>query len=192
MPGYITKGYILKKLDEAFADTADNGKRERFLTGISAKDATNKWKHSLVEVAKAVLPLRPQDEAHLKNHWFNVYSGWWPTQQPIEIVLRHGLIQAITLAGDGKDSFNKKVTPMSCYWVCGVPQFQVISLCTKKQVTVQIMTPEPPVSDRIPHDYVNTPNLEDIFTVRHRSRGPGEVQVSLDEDYVEFVRPKSE
>jgi hypothetical protein len=189
MPGYITKGYILKKLDEALADKTQAGKRERFLTGISAKDATNKWKHTLVEVAKPLLPLREQDVEHLEKHWFGHY-GWWPTQQPVEIVLRHGLIQAINLAGTSSDGDHQK--DISCYWVCGVSDFQVISLVTDVQVTVQILTPAPPISDRIPDDFADMKNLEDIYTVRHRSRGPGEVQVSLDEDFVEFVRPKTE
>lgn len=183
MPGYIVKGTILRKLD-LLLNTP--GRRAQFLQRISAKTTgTNPvWQEKLIDVAANMLPLTDDERKHLEKHWFGEY-GWWPKQQPIDIVLRLGLIQAIGLATPpvGNPAL------MDCYWICEVPDVQLTSLVAPGVVTVLIFTPGVPHSDRMPEDYAGVTDKDEIYTVRHRSRGPGEHQVQPDQEYCEFVQP---
>lgn len=179
MPGYIVKGDIFKRLDHLLADST---KRKKFLQRLGKKKPNGKWNEEVVDILAAMLPLSAKEAKHIEDDWFGEYDGWWPRQQPADIICRLGMIQAIGLAAN-----NKK---MDCYWVCGIPDFQFTSLVSDKQVTVLVFTPDVPVSDRMPEDYEGSTELDPIFTVRHRSRGPGEKEVKPDAEWCEFVQPR--
>jgi hypothetical protein len=181
MPGHVAKGEILRKLDQVLNDAQ---KRAQFLARIRAKRPDGSWNEELVEVASNMLPLTPAEKKHLVGHWFDEYGGWWPRQQPTDIVLRLGLIQAIGLA-----TRTPPAARFDCYWVCGVDAFELVSCVAPGQVTLLIFTPNAPVSDQLPEDFAHSTQREEIYTVRHRSRGPGEFQVQPDEEFCEFVQP---
>jgi hypothetical protein len=187
MPGHVGKGTIVHKLDAAVNDTALGGRREQLLKRLRARNPDGSWMETLTVIGQSVLSLIPKEVRHLSDHWFNTGSGWWLPHQPIEILVRHGLIQGIELAN--KPDAAGKPRRMDCYWVCGLPHVNVTSCVSPTQVTWLLMTPGPPTSDRIPEDYAGITQREEIYTARHRGRGPGEYQVKLDEDYVEFVQP---
>ena len=179
MPGYVGKGDIFKKLDDLLANST---KRATFLQRLSKKKPNGKWDEEFVDVLASMLGLSANEKKHIEDHWFGEYDGWWPRQQPADIIGRLGLIQAIGLAPG-----NKKI---DCYWVCGADDFQFVSLVSDPQVTVLVFTPYAPASDRMPEDYENSTEVEPIYTVRHRSRGPGENQVQPDQEFCEFVQPR--
>ena len=49
------------------------------------------------------------------------------------------------------------------------------------------MTPPLPVSDRLPESFEGWTALDPIYTARPTKRGPGENELKLPENYVEFV-----
>jgi hypothetical protein len=158
--------------------------REQIYERIQKRLPNKQWAEPLLEIAVDLLQLSPEEEKHLQDDWFNEYRSWWPTQQPVEIVLRHGLIQAISVAN--KDG---ALLPFDCYWLCGPPSVQVTACASAQQVTLLVITPPAPASDRLPEDFEGHTEVEEIYTARHRGRGPGEKQVHLDEDWIEFVQP---
>lgn len=185
MPGFVAKGSIFAKLDAVLADPT---KRQQLLNRLSRKKPNGKWDEEFLDVFAGMLNLSSAEKDHIEEHWFGTgYEAWWPRLQPADIVCRLGLIQSIGLAA--------KTTPaakMDVYWVCGVDDFVVTSLVGPGQVTLLVFTPFSPTPEQMPGHYTN--QLEEIYSVRHKSLGPGEFQVQPDEDYCEFVqlyRPKS-
>ncbi|MFI5316447.1 MAG: hypothetical protein ACHQ6T_12160 [Myxococcota bacterium] len=181
MPGYVGKGDILRKLDAVLNDAT---KRGQALTRLRAKKPDGSWNEEVIDIAASLLPLTPDERQHLADHWFDEYKGWWPRQQPVDIILRLGLIQAIGLA-----TRTPSVARFDCYWVCGIEDFQLVSCVAPGQVTVMILTPLAPVSDQLPEDFAHSTQREEIYAVRHRSRGPGEYQTQADEEFCEYVQP---
>jgi len=181
IPGHVAKGEILRKLDEVLNDAA---RRAQFLARIRAKKPDGSWSEGLVEVAASALPLTPAERTHLAEDWFDECGSWWPRFQPTDVVLRLGLIQAIGLA-----TRSAPAARLDCYWVCGVEAFELVSCVAPTQVTVLIFTPSAPVSERLRRDFTHSAQRVEIYTVRRRSRGPGEFQVQADEEFCEFVQP---
>ena len=178
MPGYVGKGEIFKRLDDLLANSA---KRATFLQRLGAKKPNGKWNEDVVDILADMLPLSAKEKKHIEEDWFGEYDTWWPRQQPADIICRLGMIQAIGLAAGKK---------IDTYWVCGVNDFTFSSLVSDQQVTVLVLTPFAPVSDQMPEDFEGSTDLDPIFTVRHKSLGPGEKQVQADQDFCEFVQPK--
>jgi hypothetical protein len=179
MPGFVGKGPIFAKLDALLADPA---KRQTFLTRISKKKPNGKWDEELLDAVAAMLPLSNAEKDHIEEHWFGTgYEAWWPRLQPAQIICRLGLIQAIQLAAK-----TNPAAPIATYWVCGVNDFQLVSLVAPSgAVTVLIFTPVSPVPDQMPGAF--TAGLEEIYTVRHKSLGPGE-KLLVDDDFCEVVQ----
>ncbi len=184
MPGFVGKGPIFAKLDALLADSA---KRATFLTRISKKKPNGKWDEEFLDVFAAMLNLSSAEKDHIDEHWFGTgYEAWWPKLQPGQIICRLGLIQAIGLAAQ-----TTPAAKMDIYWVCGVNDFQFATMVGPGQVTGIVFTPFAPVSDQMPGTY--TGNLEQIYTVRHKSLGPGEKFLGED-DFCEMAQlyvPKS-
>jgi hypothetical protein len=180
MPGFAGKGPIFGKIDKLLADAT---KRASFLARISKKKPNGKWDEDFLDVLADMLPLGTPDKDHIEEHWFGAgYEAWWPRLQPADIICRLGLIQAIGLAAGGK---------MDIYWVCGANDFQFSTLVGPGQVTMLVFTPFAPVPDQMPGTFTNT--LEQIYTVRHKSLGPGE-KLLAEEEFCESVQlyvPKS-
>jgi hypothetical protein len=184
MAGPILKGGFMRKLDLALNDTA---KREQFRSRLAEKRGDGSWNEGVLEIAADVMGLSSVEQDHVQRHWFDPLKSWWPRHQPIDVVVRLGVIQLIELANErGPDGRTRSV---DCYWITGVDTVQLSALVSATQVTGILITPSRPFSDRVAEDYVGATEREPIYTVRHRSRGPGEHQIRLDEEFCEFVQP---
>jgi hypothetical protein len=192
MPGLVTKGYVIRKIDAVMNDLSPGGGREEFLRRLKHRRPDRSFSETLLEILSdgALFDLRPADKRHLREHWFKRDDGYWPRLQPIDIVIRHGLIQAMELA-DAPPQGGARL-PTDLYWVCAGGTIEVSSCVGPAQVTALVMTPPPPVPDRLPELFVGWSNLDPIYTARPTQRGPGEHEVKLPEDFVEFVQPKAE
>jgi hypothetical protein len=78
------------------------------------------------------------EKAHATDHWF---QQWWKKHQPIEPILRRGLLEAFTLC-DSHDC------PLDSYWVCAGDQLEVAVTRREEQnavvhVNLLILTPPP-------------------------------------------------
>jgi hypothetical protein len=184
MAGPILKGAFMRKLDLALNDPV---RREQFRSRLAERRPDGTWAESVLEVATELMGLSSFEQDHVQRHWFDPFKSWWPLHQPIDIVVRLGVIQLIELANErGPDGRTRNV---DCYWIAGVDAVQLSALVSPTQVTGILMTPGRPLSDRIPGDFAGATEREPIYTVRHRSRGPGEHQLRLDEEFCEFVQP---
>ncbi len=189
MPGHVSKGTILAKLDEVLAKPADQ-RRAELLRRLQERNPDRTWAEPLVEILADILVLDRGEVDHLRNHWFDERKGWWSTQQPVEIILRLGLTRVIQLADAVIGSHHgTDPRPVDCYWMCGTRDVSVTACVSDLQVTAIVLTPMPPVSDRIPADYTGVTQTEPIYTTRQQSRGPGELEVGLPQDWVEFIQP---
>jgi hypothetical protein len=164
MPGrppreYIAKGAVHQKIDPLVNDTNDPKRREALLTAL--KDSSRDYVQILVEHAGVTAA----EAAVLRRTWYNP-NGWWPDHQPIEPIVRQGLIKSIELAME-------RSLPIDSYWVCGGDQVQVIVTCSNYQVTRLILTP--PIS---PETAPATPGpIEPIWVVKQGPAGKGEIAI---------------
>jgi len=161
--------------------------REKFLDRFKAKNADGTWKETVLDIITEMLPLDAEERAHVKPDFFDPYKSWWPTQQPVDIVVRLGMIQAIELVSQaGAEGAGRRI---DCYWMNGFEHVHLTCCLSPAQVTVILFTPGIPFSDHIPASFAGSAEAEPIYTVRHRSRGPGELQVKPDEEFCEVVQP---
>jgi hypothetical protein len=125
----IAKGRLLRLVDQNLqAPTAD------FLDELTRGDA-------MVDLGLAKQILQPGQEGHVNDEVFGDATNpkaWWPTADEKEKIVRAGFIRAITVALG-----HAPPVPVECYWVCGVPQFEIIVADCQKQVNVFLLTPEP-------------------------------------------------
>ena len=184
MVGNVSKGSFMRKLDILLNASAT---REKFLDRFRAKNSDGTWKEAVLDVAADMMPLGAEERSHIAAHWFSPFQSWWPKQQPVDIIVRLGVIQAIELVKyPGADVRGRL---MDCYWVSGADDVRITALLSPAQVTVVLFTPEIPFSDRIPANFGGSAEAEPIFTVRHASRGPGELVVKPVEEFCEVVQP---
>ncbi len=182
--GYVAKGSFMRKLDITLNVLAT---REKFLDRFKAKNPDGKWKESVLDITTEMLPLNADERNHVARHWFDPYQSWWPKQQPVDIIVRLGMIQAIGLLSQpGADIRGRRI---DCYWMNGVEDVRLTACISPAQVTVILFTPAIPFSDHLPENFAGSAEAEPIYTVRHSSRGPGELQVSPDVEFCEMVQP---
>jgi hypothetical protein len=75
---------------------------------------------------------------YLKSCWFDEKSGWWPSFQPIAPIYAEGLLTALNASLQ-----STRVLPFDSYWIIGHGQVEILSLISKRQVTLLIATPPP-------------------------------------------------
>jgi hypothetical protein len=189
MPGIVSKGRILRALDAVLENRT---KRAEFHTRLTSKEPSGAFSETLIEIVSDsnLFDLSQREIKHLQEDWFALKGSYWPRHQPTEIVVRLGLAQAIDIAR--RPEPNHEDRPIDFFWVCTGDAIKVTACGGPAQITVMLLTPPPPVSDRIPRTFEGWTKKEKIFTARPRSRGPGEHQTSVDQDYVEFVQPLRE
>src|SRR2546425_7541706 len=141
MPGYISKGCILENLDKA----CNGPDRDAFYKAL------NDESQPLFEIWKTFGVLEQQwQKDHLSQHWFNK-DGWWkdlPGIQPVEPIMRRGLIKALDLANK-PPQFDPSIQikgplPVDNYWICGGRRFQMVMSVNERQVILIILSPEQP------------------------------------------------
>ena len=179
MPGYVGKGPIFSALDGVLNNSAS---RQQMLNRITARTG-NSWTEEFIDVFAAMLNLSQPQKDHINEHWFgsSYDEAWWPRALPVDIICRLGLAAAIRLANQANPNLK-----MDTYWVCGVDDVQLVSLVGPGVLTLLMFTPYAPASDLMPGQY--TANREQIYTVRHKSMGPGELPFANDVEWVEFAQ----
>ena len=122
--------------------------------------------------------ISPTDPAYtfLSTYWFNTKTGWWLPEQPIEGVVRHGMIRALELVRDAH-------LPLDIYHMCTGPHVKFIVCASNFQITAILLTPLPPTPM-----YVGPfPDQEPIWIAEHSSIEPGADDFSTPGSKAEFV-----
>lgn len=91
------------------------------------------------------LPANDPGVLHLKDDWFDTTTGWWLPHQPIDPVIRQGLIEACELSIADKEG-----RPIDCYWICAAgaaEPFEVWIGDRYHHLAVMISTAPPPPSN---------------------------------------------
>lgn len=78
---------------------------------------------------------------HLDDHWFDPYTGWWASQQPIDPIIRQGLIEVCDLVIHASQENPPRVLPIDTYWICAEGPVEVWICMPKTHLTVHIVTP---------------------------------------------------
>lgn len=152
--------YVLR---QAFLD-ALNDEAQDYVDILSNDDA--QWKQPYRKIFDTLPKVSEGQAEYLRNFWYNTRTGWWHDRQPIQPIIRQGLIKAIELAMERK-------LPLDSYWVTmgDIPQagqyFHVIITCSPQQVTRLILTPlsDPPDQDHL----ARLTQPADIWVVKRRS-----------------------
>lgn len=139
MPEGIAKGIVLQKLDDRYRVLPTNDPvyvqyiQGQFQKRLAALKALPPYPAgNLATYAERAGVLTPQQAWHMRAHWFNDPDGngsndpdgpgWWKAIQPIEPILREGLITAIEVALCDFNTFppppRLRPLPIVFYWVC--------------------------------------------------------------------------
>jgi hypothetical protein len=132
--GPVTKRPPIDMLDAQFGGTADNF-MPHYEMALQRLGAGAQPPASLADLAAA--RVGQADADHFAQDWL---QSWWPQAQPIEPILRQGLIEAIQQGQAAR-------IPMSALWVVAAAsdEFEVVISTSPQQVTLLIITPPPPV-----------------------------------------------
>jgi hypothetical protein len=203
MPEMLSKGDIFAKLDERYKNVPidDLKARLKALQDLPPYPKGNIATFGETGVQRSGA-LTPADAQHIRAHWFNDPAGdgsndphgpgWWRGDlQPVEPIIRQGLITAIDAALNDYDqdppAERQNPLPIVFYWVChaGHPHravhaadsndaIEVAVSWSDQQVTCIIHTPDPTTDPKHPHPAVNDPRLtgtEPIFVVKRPNLG---------------------
>ena len=179
MPDIISKGPLLKKLEDRYKDP------DKLRLGLEALRKLPVWPAgNLADLGKDRGASNQKEADHLSSDWF---KDWWPNAQPVEPIVRKGLITAMEVAirdpDDTKD--RNEPLPIDVYWVChpghsgtspeqssAAPpsspddRVEVTVSWSDKQVTLIIHTPEPPPRPGRPVPPLNVD--EPIYIVKRK------------------------
>jgi hypothetical protein len=156
----------MQKIDEV----ANGPLRQAFLNVLRTPgDYGENWVQFLVTHG-----LEQARADYVLEYWFNQPQppdneqyGYWQAYQPIEPIIRQGLIEAIDLA---------RHLPIDSYWFNGAETVEVYLTRSPQQVTRITATPPSPAPIR---PLTQLPHLADILVVKHPLR---EVEVRRDAD----------
>lgn len=144
MPAMISKPMLLTKIQEHVNSDI----------GTIAPRVKQKLEQStLIEVIENAsnLAFTNKEKKHLIEDWF---GSWWPMHQPVDPIVRFGLVKALELV-------IQEGLPLDCYWICSEPVVQSCVTKSKQQITLSLFTPPPP-----PDFEMELTRLEDIWIVR--------------------------
>lgn len=132
----ITRGPWISELDARFGGTPDNF-LPNYADALRRLQAGNGQQESMQALATA--RVGADAAQHFSDDWL---GNWWPEAQPIEPILRAGLIEAF------KKGLSARL-PMSALWVQATEdQFEVGISQNSHQITLLILTPPAPADER--------------------------------------------
>jgi hypothetical protein len=153
--GNITKGPLLYYLDQLSRSDASLSRLGALLAALEQLQPTYR---GLVDVFQQHLfldydPARMEAlNNYLRRYWFDEVQGWWRPQQPIEPVFCQGLIKALREAIDNPITVEDpaqgkrlKALPIDSYWIVVGERFEMTICRSLQQVTLLILTPNPPI-----------------------------------------------
>lgn len=171
MPEGMSKGAILKKLDTRYAvPPTTKPQLQARLASLKPPALKSYPFGSFVTLALAGGVLNADEADHIRAHWFNetvttaggvtlTGQGWWKSIQPIEPIIREGLIAAIEVALRDPDAGADRPIPLPIVflWMCHAGHslgatptpsadeaVEVDVSWSPYQVTLVIHTPDPP------------------------------------------------
>jgi hypothetical protein len=180
----IRKGKILRKLDQ-LSTSSEAG--EAFLKAL--KDKEGKTYRDYTEVLLQHGLVNAAEAAHLRRHWFpdtatlaqkdallakeGKVPWWWDAYQPIEPLLRQGMIEAFE-----KAKTSRWLVPVDAYWMAVGDRVLVSVSWNERQITMVRVTPPVPKDDAVPADAPGYTKEEPILVIRHKEdTAPGLVEV---------------
>jgi hypothetical protein len=136
--GHISKGPVHTRIDAY----ANSNQRQSFLTALQST-------RDYLDILENDAGVNPRYIQYLRRTWYSQgANGWWPWLQPIQPLVRQGLIQAIDLASRDPDTGAARTLPIDSYWMPGVNQVATLIAVSAQQVTRLLLTPESPPPTR--------------------------------------------
>jgi hypothetical protein len=146
----ISKGIVHAKVDRLLNDKK-NPKRNEFI------EAVKNWSIDYLELL-TIAGVTPPEVEYLREYWFDPNWAdpnsecWWREHQPIEPIVRQGLITAIDIATQDPDADQPRPEPLDVdsYHIYGErDHFESLVTWTDKQVTRIVLTPPHPKEARV-------------------------------------------
>jgi hypothetical protein len=146
----ISKGIVHAKVDKLLNDRK-NLDRNRFI------EAVKNWSIDYLDVLK-IAGVTDREVEYLREYWFDPNWAdlnsecWWREHQPIEPIVRQGLITAIDVATRDPDAVEQRPEPLDVdsYHIYGErDHFESLVTWTDKQVTRIVLTPPHPKDAKV-------------------------------------------
>jgi hypothetical protein len=191
MPMPVIREILTEILEEAFLepgllralDRASVARNEWPEAGVQRLLQILRKPGSLADVcARFGLFADAEEERHLRQDWCNENGkGWWPNE-PMEALLRRGMIRAIEL-------LREHDRPLASFWRIGknTRRVQITFALSAHQITLLISTPPPRV--RRAARRIKMARNDRVWIVAHDARGkivsvPGRTPVPDDEPHI--------
>jgi hypothetical protein len=128
---HIGKGIVHKMVDTY----ANSNQRQSFLAALQST-------RDYLDILRNDVGVSAGQIRYLHDTWYNQGTGgWWPWLQPIQPIIRQGLIAAIDLASRNPDTGAARNFPIDSYWIPVGDQVETIVAVSPQQVTRLLLTP---------------------------------------------------
>lgn len=170
IPGPLSKGNIFRKIDKYMSNP-----QQHFISDLTG---TNK----LDELGESRGILEGKDQlAHTSRELLGNEGdpvAWFPDAPHKTEIIQQGYVKAMQLA-----LAHEQPKPVVTYWVNGLKNFEVMVGESDAQVTVFLLTPEPPPAKLNTRPHVD----DDLWLISDDKR-----LAAIQEEYIPEERPKAE
>jgi len=137
--GHISKGPVHTRVDAH----ANSNQRQSLLAALQST-------RDYLDILENDAGVSPRYIQYLRRTWYNQGAGgWWPWLQPLQPLVRQGLIEAIDLASRDPDTGAARNLPIDSYWMPVGDQVEtIIAVSVQQQVIRLLLTPPSPPPTR--------------------------------------------